>query len=71
MLLCLAIPEMNTTLENLTFNRQELANYLVVERSALSREPSKMKVEGLIVYDKNKIALTQKFARLNPLIAPK
>ena len=35
------------------FNRQELADYLGVERSALSAQMSKMKEEGLIDYRKN------------------
>lgn len=34
-------------------NRQEMADYLGVERSALSRELSRMKKEGLIDYRKN------------------
>lgn len=44
----------------LPYNRQELADYLGVERSALSREMSKMKDEGLIVYYKNNIILNNK-----------
>lgn len=35
------------------FNRQELADYLCVDRSALSRELGLMQNEGLIRYDKN------------------
>lgn len=35
------------------FNREELAEYLGVERSALSRELSKMKKDGLIDFDRN------------------
>lgn len=35
------------------FNRTELAEYLDVNRSALTRELSKMKEEGIIDYDKN------------------
>lgn len=35
------------------FNRQELADYLGVERSALSRVLMKMKKEGLLEYEKN------------------
>lgn len=35
------------------FNRQELADYLSVDRSAMSSELSKMKDEGLIDYRKN------------------
>jgi len=39
------------------FNREELANYLCVERSALSHELMKMKKDGLIDYKKNKFML--------------
>lgn len=35
------------------FNRQELADYLCVDRSALSREISLMQKEGLLRYQKN------------------
>ena len=35
------------------FNREELANFLCVERSALSHELSRMKADGLIDYKKN------------------
>ena len=34
------------------FNRQELADYLSVDRSAMSLELSKMQKDGLIKYDK-------------------
>lgn len=37
----------------LPFNRQELADYLSVERSAMSRELSRMKADGLIDYSRN------------------
>lgn len=37
----------------LTMNREELACYLCVDRSALSRELSRMQKEGLISYKKN------------------
>jgi len=39
------------------FNREELADFLCVERSALSHELSKMKKDGLIEYRKNKFVL--------------
>lgn len=39
------------------FNRQELADYLSVDRSALSNELSKMQKDGIITYKKNKFAL--------------
>ncbi|MCI8609253.1 MAG: Crp/Fnr family transcriptional regulator [Firmicutes bacterium] len=41
----------------LPFNRQQLADYLSVERSALSRELSKMQQEGLISFHKNRFVL--------------
>jgi len=39
------------------FNRQELAEYLCVDRSALSRELGAMQTEGLIKCDKNSFEL--------------
>lgn len=39
------------------FNRQDMADYLAVDRSALSKELSKMKEEGLISYKKNHFTL--------------
>ncbi len=39
------------------FNRQQLADYLSVERSALSRELSKMRDEGMIEFYKNRFIL--------------
>lgn len=39
------------------FNRQQMADYLQVDRSALSAELSKMKDEGLIEYRKNEFSL--------------
>lgn len=44
------------TLE-IPFNRQQLADYLSVERSALSNELSKMQADGLIEYYKNTFKL--------------
>lgn len=38
-------------------NRQELADYLCVERSALSRELGNMKNDGLIEFNKNRFVL--------------
>lgn len=37
----------------ITFNRQQLADYLSVDRSAMSTELGKMKEEGIIEYKKN------------------
>ena len=39
------------------FNRQQLADYLSVERSALSAEMSKLKTDGIINYKKNHFEL--------------
>ena len=39
------------------FNRQQMADYLNVERSALSKELSKLKKEGLLDYNKNEFIL--------------
>ena len=44
---------------NIPFNREELADYLSVERSAMSAELSKMKKEGLINYEKNHFELNR------------
>ncbi|MDD4120664.1 MAG: Crp/Fnr family transcriptional regulator [Clostridia bacterium] len=39
------------------FNRQELADYLSIDRSAMSSELSRMKDEGIIEYKKNSFVL--------------
>lgn len=39
------------------FSRNELADFLCVDRSAMSRELSRMQDDGLIKYDKNKFEL--------------
>lgn len=39
------------------FNRQDLADYLNIDRSAMSFELSKMQKDGLINFDKNKFSL--------------
>ncbi|MDL2289702.1 Crp/Fnr family transcriptional regulator [Clostridia bacterium OttesenSCG-928-F22] len=41
----------------ISFNRQELADYLCVERSAMSAELSKMQKDGLIKTEKNEFEL--------------
>ena len=41
----------------LPFNKTELANYLSVDRSAMSAELSKMKDEGLLDYDNRQFHL--------------
>ncbi len=40
------------------FSRQQLADYLGVDRSALSNELSKMQKDGLLQYHKNEFILT-------------
>lgn len=42
------------------FDRQELADFLCVERSAMSAELSRLKKEGLLDYRKNEFTLNQK-----------
>lgn len=43
----------------LLFNRQELADFLQVNRSALSRELSSLRAEGVIDFNKNEFKLLQ------------
>ena len=45
---------------SIPFNREELADYLSVERSAMSAELSKMKDDGLVLYHKNHFELLKK-----------
>ena len=39
------------------FNRQQLADFLSVDRSAMSNELCKMRDEGLLTFEKNKFTL--------------
>ena len=39
------------------YNRQQLADYLGVDRSAMCHELSKMQKDGMIEYEKNRILL--------------
>ena len=41
------------------YNRQQLADYLAVDRSALSAELSRMQKDGMIQYDKNRFTIKQ------------
>ena len=41
------------------FNRQQLADFLSVDRSAMSNELCKMRDEGLLVFEKNKFTLKE------------
>jgi CRP-like cAMP-binding protein len=45
------------------FDRQELADYLSVERSALSAEMSRLKADGVITYRKNHFELLEEHIR--------
>lgn len=42
---------------NISFNRSELADYLFIDRSAMSRELGRMKDDGLIEFNKNRFKL--------------
>lgn len=42
---------------SIPFNRQQLADFLSVDRSAMSNELCKMRDDGLITFDKNKFTL--------------
>lgn len=44
---------------DIPYNRQELADYLAVDRSAMSAELSRMKAEGLLEFHKNHFRLTE------------
>jgi CRP-like cAMP-binding protein len=47
----------NYSLITLPLNREDLADYLGVNRSALSRELSNMKSDGLIEYKKSSFSI--------------
>ena len=42
------------------FNRQEMADYLCVDRSAMSAELSKLKTEGILDYEKNRFTFLRR-----------
>ncbi len=46
-----------TTFFTIPFDRQQLADYLAIDRSAMCRELSRMKAEGLIDYDRKTFRL--------------
>ena len=48
----------NSTVFDIPYNRQQLADYLSVDRSAMSNELCKMRDEGLIEFNKNHFILT-------------
>lgn len=47
----------NSSRFEIPFNRQQLADFLAVDRSAMSHELGKMRDEGLIVFSKNRFEL--------------
>lgn len=47
----------NSPIFTIPFNRQQLADFLSVDRSAMSNELCKMRDEGLLEFDKNKFKL--------------
>lgn len=47
----------NSSEFSIPFNRQQLADFLSVDRSAMSNELCKMRDEGLIVFEKNRFTL--------------
>ena len=49
----------NSLTFEIPFNRQQLADYLSVDRSALSAELSRMQKEGIISYRKNHFVLNK------------
>ena len=44
---------------DLPFNRQQLADYLNLDRSALSKELGRMRDEGLLEFEKNHFVLKE------------
>ena len=47
----------NSKTFEISFNRQQLADYLSVDRSAMSNELCKMRDEGLLTFEKNRFTL--------------
>lgn len=47
---------------DIPFNRQELADYLCVDRSAMSNELSKLRDEGILEFDKEHFRLYSKYS---------
>ena len=47
----------NSASITIPFNRQQLADYLSVDRSAMSNELCKMRDEGLLIFEKNRFTL--------------
>lgn len=51
--------EQGSTQFTIPFDRQQLADYLAVDRSAMSNELSKMQKDGLITYHRNEFTLSE------------
>lgn len=49
----------NSSRFTIPFNRQQLADFLSVDRSAMSNELCKMRDEGLLQFDKNQFILLE------------
>ena len=49
--------QQNSASFSIPFNRQQLADFLSVDRSAMSNELSKMRDEGILTFEKNKFRL--------------
>ena len=49
---------------DIPFDRQQLADYLSVERSAMSKELCKMRDEGILSFDKNRFVLNDDFGQI-------
>ena len=49
----------NSSSFTIPFNRQQLADFLSVDRSAMSNELGKMRDEGLLEFEKNQFRLLQ------------
>ena len=47
----------NSSTFTIPFNRQQLADFLSVDRSAMSTELSKMRDDGLLLFEKNRFTL--------------
>lgn len=47
----------NSPTFSIHFNRQQLADFLSIDRSAMSKELCKMRNEGLLMFDKNRFTL--------------
>ena len=53
----------NSSTFYIPFNRQQLADYLSIDRSALSNELSKLQAEGILTYNKSKFTLNDEIHR--------